>query len=242
MFICCLYFLDKSEENLDKIDRWIRMVAINRLTGHSKGFFSVYTLPPNQAVTAERQLKINKQRKQEPEYRDIKNLILRKSKSLLRSGGVEKPKKIGLYTSESYSTKEIDNESIHLTVTSPPFLDVVDYKADNWLRCWFLDIDSDKVNISQLKDIDEWSAFIEQTLHELDRITKKNGHLAFEVGEVRGNIELEKYVIQASKTTNFTPILVMINAQNFTKTSAAWGIDNNKKGTNTNRIVVFKKK
>ena len=42
-------------------------------------------------------------------------------------------------------------------------------------------------------------------------------------------------------TTNFTPILVMINAQNFTKTSAAWGIDNNKKGTNTNRIVVFKK-
>ena len=29
----------------------------------------------------------------------------------------------------------------------------------------------------------------------------------------------------------------MINAQNFTKTSAAWGIDNNKKGTNTNRIV-----
>ena len=90
-----LYFLDKSEENLDKIDRWIRMVAINRLTGHSKGFFSVYTLPPNQAVTAERQLKINKQRKQEPEYRDIKNLILRKSKSLLRSGGVEKPKKMG---------------------------------------------------------------------------------------------------------------------------------------------------
>jgi len=236
-----LYFLDKSEENLDKIDRWIRMVAINRLTGHSKGFFSVYTLPPNQAVTAERQLKINKQRKQEPEYRDIKNLILRKSKSLLRSGGVEKPKKIGLYTSESYSTKEIDNESIHLTVTSPPFLDVVDYKADNWLRCWFLDIDSDKVNISQLKNIDEWSAFIEQTLHELDRITKKNGYLAFEVGEIRGNIELEKYVIQASKTTNFTPILVMINAQNFTKTSAAWGIDNNKKGTNTNRIVVFKK-
>ena len=85
------------------------------------------------------------------------------------------------------------------------------------------------------------SAFIERTLHELDRITKKNGYLAFEVGEVRGNIELEKYVIKASKTTNFTPILVMINAQNFTKTSAAWGIDNNKKGTNTNRIVVFKK-
>jgi len=31
----------------DMIDRWIEMVATNRLTGHSKGFFSVYTLPPN---------------------------------------------------------------------------------------------------------------------------------------------------------------------------------------------------
>jgi hypothetical protein len=30
----------------DDLDRWIRMVATNRLTGHSPGFFSVYTLPP----------------------------------------------------------------------------------------------------------------------------------------------------------------------------------------------------
>ncbi|HWI12792.1 MAG TPA: DNA methyltransferase, partial [Burkholderiales bacterium] len=37
----------------DAVDRWIRMVATNRLTGHSPGFFSVYTLPPNQATTPE---------------------------------------------------------------------------------------------------------------------------------------------------------------------------------------------
>lgn len=39
----------------DDVDRWIRMVATNRLTGHSAGFFSVYTLPPNQAVSQESQ-------------------------------------------------------------------------------------------------------------------------------------------------------------------------------------------
>ena len=33
--------------------RWVRMVAVNRLTGHSPGFFSVYTLPPNQAVSVQ---------------------------------------------------------------------------------------------------------------------------------------------------------------------------------------------
>ena len=62
----------KKYKEEDFVDEWIRMVATNRLTGHSKNFFSVYTLPPNQAVTQERQKKINKQRTQKPVYKDIK--------------------------------------------------------------------------------------------------------------------------------------------------------------------------
>ena len=46
------YLMEKSK--LDASDRWIRMVATNRLTGHSQGFLSVYTMPPNQAVSVER--------------------------------------------------------------------------------------------------------------------------------------------------------------------------------------------
>jgi len=34
---------------------------------------------------------------------------------------------------------------------------------------------------------------------------------------------------------------VIINSQSFTKTSNCWGVDNNKRGTNSNRIVVFRK-
>ncbi len=41
-----------KEGKEDITDQWIRMVATNRLTGHSPGFFSVYTLPPNQAMSA----------------------------------------------------------------------------------------------------------------------------------------------------------------------------------------------
>ena len=55
---------DNGEE--DSVDRWIRMVATNRLTGHSPGFFSVYTLPPNQAVSITAQRKINADRDQTP--------------------------------------------------------------------------------------------------------------------------------------------------------------------------------
>ena len=61
------------------------MVATNRLTGHSTGFFSVYTLPPNQAVSAQSQKRINMKREQVPEYRDTHQIILRKTRRLLRS-------------------------------------------------------------------------------------------------------------------------------------------------------------
>jgi len=64
--ICALrgYLLDRERRGtLDGTDRWIRMVAVNRLTGHSRGFFSVYTLPPNQATSVESQTKINARRR-----------------------------------------------------------------------------------------------------------------------------------------------------------------------------------
>lgn len=64
--ICALKLYLLKKPDLDNVDKWIRMVAINRLTGHSPGFFSVYTMPPNQAVSIKRQLKINEKRAHPP--------------------------------------------------------------------------------------------------------------------------------------------------------------------------------
>ena len=36
------------------------------------------------------------------------------------------------------------------------------------------------------------------------------------------------------------PVLVLINDHEFTKTANCWGVDNNSKGTNTNRVVFCK--
>ena len=236
-------FLDKKE---DDVDRWIRMVATNRLTGHSNGFFSVYTLPPNQAVTAERQKKINATRNQKPEYRDVKKLILRKSKALLRDVKVDNAKAVSaLYLNcDSAETKRIKAGSVSLTVTSPPFLDVVQYAADNWLRCWFNDIDMAIVekNITMSKTVEEWGNKMQKVFHELYRITKLNGVVAFEVGEVRnGKIKLEEAVLPLGLNAGFDCEAILINAQEFTKTANIWGVNNNTSGTNSNRIVVFRK-
>ncbi len=234
----------------DHIDRWIRMVATNRLTGHSKGFFSVYTLPPNQALLPERQEKINRDRKQKPEYRDVKRLIIRKSKALLKNIGEQDIKNLQntsakFLNEDAAQTKAILSGTVSLTVTSPPFLNVVQYATDNWLRCWFNDINVNEVaeKITMSKTVDEWSEKMQKVFDELYRITKKGGVVAFEVGEVRNaSVMLEEAVIPMGLNSGFTCIGVMINQQNFTKTANIWGVGNNKSGTNTNRIVVFRKK
>ncbi|HHV83231.1 MAG TPA: site-specific DNA-methyltransferase [Tepidanaerobacter syntrophicus] len=241
----------ESEKKEDKVDLWIRMVATNRLTGHSPGFFSVYTLPPNQAVTAERQQLINAKRNQKPEYRDTKKLIMKKTKSLIRNIkeqeilNLRKTGNSALFLSEdARRTPQIPDESVSLTVTSPPFLDVVQYDSDNWLRCWFNGIDAKKVanTITMSKNIQEWSCVMEEVFYELYRITKKGGWVAFEVGEVKGGkIKLDEYVVPLGQKAGFCCQGILINLQEFTKTSNIWGIGNNKSGTNTNRIVLFVK-
>ena len=235
----------------DYIDKWIRMVATNRLTGHSAGFFSVYTLPPNQATSAASQKKINKTRKQKPEYRDVKSLILKKTRSLLRDITPEQIRTVNemgksaqLSSLSAHLTSHIKNNTVQLTVTSPPFLDIVQYSSDNWLRCWFNDIDDKAVakNITMARTVVDWQAEMSKVFIELFRITKPGGFVAFEVGEVRkGTVKLDESVVPIGLNAGFTCMGILINKQSFTKTANIWGIHNNKSGTNTNRIVLFQK-
>jgi len=54
-------------------------------------------------------------------------------------------------------------------------------------------------------------------------------------------LNLDELIIPLGINSGFKCQGVMINSQIFTKTSNIWGITNNAKGTNTNRIVLFSK-
>ena len=61
-------------------------------------------------------------------------------------------------------------------------------------------------------------------------------------GEVHGGkIKLEETVVPCGVVAGLEPVLVLINDQQFTKTANCWGVNNNDKGTNTNRVGVLRK-
>ena len=232
----------------DDLDRWIRMVATNRLTGHSSGFFSVYTFPPNQAVSAERQKLINAKRGQTPPYRDVRALILKKTRSLLKDVSDETRATLRniearFLTGDARQTP-LAARSVRLAVTSPPFLNVVDYAGDNWLRCWFNGVDAEATGakITAPSSVEEWRAAMGETLRELHRVVAPGGAVAFEVGEARGGtILLDEIVAPLGEEAGFEVEGALLNLQRFTKTANIWGVANNEKGTNTNRVVVMRR-
>jgi SAM-dependent methyltransferase len=147
-----------------------------------------------------------------------------------------------LLTQAAAQTPQIPDRSVSLVATSPPFLNVVDYATDNWLRCWFLGLDAQSVKLTVPRKLDAWQAAMTEVFRELHRVLKPGGHIAFEVGEIHaGKTRLEEAVLPCGVAAGLEPVLVLINDQQFTKTANCWGVDNMAKGTNTNRIVLFRR-
>ncbi|MCZ8341832.1 MAG: DNA methyltransferase [Leptospira sp.] len=228
--------------------KYLGLVALSRLHGHSSGFFSVYTFP-QVSIPPEAQKRNNLKKNVSPDYRAIKPRILQKMKRDLSKGippFYHEFSKNNIYSLNSAnSVPEIASNSVDLIVTSPPFLDKVDYEGDNWLRHWFLDIQKNpNRKLSIFSSIHDWNQFIHETLKESYRILKPGSHMVMEVGEVKkGNsiLYLDEDVVRMAEGTGLVWSKTYVQTQNFTKLSNCWQVSNNEKGTNSNRCVVLKK-
>lgn len=237
------YFLNRTATGeIDSVDAWIRMVAACRLTGHSSGYFSRMTLPPNQAVTPDRQRVLNSQNSARSAYRAIKPRILAKTNELLRDGPPP-PSTPSIHVASADHLYWAADESADLVLTSPPFLDLVQYDTDNWVRNWFCGaVQKSADSLWIFKNPDDWSAAMRRFLSEAHRVTRPCGWVVVEVGDVReGKVQLDERIAVEARAVGLEVVCVMVHAATFSRTAHIWGVANGKAGTNTHRIVVTRR-
>jgi DNA modification methylase len=233
----------KNQLKDSPVDNLIKTIILGRLHGHSNAFFSVWTFNVI-SFSKERIKKQSEKRGLKPQYRDVVPRILKKAKTVL-TDPIKEVSKSKVYTSLS-TQLPLENDSIDLIVTSPPFLDVINYIDDNWLRFWFLECDREKLRgmLIQTGNLNEYKQFIYRSLHEMNRVLKKGKYCIVEVGDVRHKskkIYLDRFIVELVENMNFKVEKIMINHMNSPKISKAFRRKKPGQGTLTNRCVILKK-
>jgi site-specific DNA-methyltransferase (adenine-specific) len=135
---------------------------------------------------------------------------------------------------------------VDLLLTSPPYLGIVNYAKQNWIRSWFLD--SDPIEISEKLDddlnINQWVKFSKKTLTEFKKMLKPNGVAVFVIGDVAKSknsvIPLAReFAMMVKENDLFRNVWIFSDyIQGVDKTTRIWG-ETKGKATATDRIVIL---
>ncbi len=224
------------------VDNLIKTIILGRLHGHSPSFFSVWTFNVI-SLSKDRIIRQSKKRGLKPDYRNTKKSILKKAATVLRDPIKTNIKSELFAVSTDKMSSKIKNP-VDLIITSPPFLNVINYIDDNWLRFWFLGYDRDKLRdiLVQTGNIEEYRFFIKRSMQEMNKVLKKGKHCIIEVGDVRkGKINLDEFIIDLADETGFEVERVLISYISAPKISKAFARKKPGEGTKTNRCVIMKK-
>lgn len=135
---------------------------------------------------------------------------------------------------------------VNLLLTSPPYLGIVNYAKQNWIRSWFLD--SDPIRVSERLDdnlsINQWVRFSKKTLVEFKKMLKFDGVAIFVIGDVARSknsvIPLAReFVLMIRENNLFRNVWVFSDyMQGVDKTTRIWG-ETRGKATATERIIIL---
>ena len=81
----------------------------------------------------------------------------------------------------------IEDESVDLVVTSPPYFNMQTYAWDNWLRLWFLGYTYEKVRnkLFRTESVSKFKAFMRESLKEIFRVLRWDRPAIIVLGRVR---------------------------------------------------------
>lgn len=168
------------DEKYDRVGRFIELVALGILHGHSAGFLSSYTFPQFSLLPDE-QHQLNLERRQTPEYRAVSPRILRKTALSIRDGSfsplekVEPLSKIGVR--DARDLRDVRDGEATLVLTTPPVPCPRPTLSGSWLRLWFAGLQKEQISPSLFgnETLTGWRDFMNESLLEMARVTSRGG-------------------------------------------------------------------
>ncbi|QDY88261.1 DNA methyltransferase [Mycoplasma anserisalpingitidis] len=159
-----------------------------------------------------------------------------------------------LETSENYlkifyanSTEElnfIDDESVKMIFTSPPYLKVVNYTDSNWLRLWVLGYEKEnlknEIKLDDKHNFSEYCNFILSYLKNIYPKVKKNGYVFLVIGDVK-DFELAKETWSIIKNQVKFELIDIFEQEIEDNKKVLKMVKNKPKATKKDKIIMLRK-
>lgn len=181
-------------------------------------------------------------------HRDVFSLLRDKTDRLYKKH--EKIKQSGIVVkADAKSLSEIEelkpfHKKVSLILTSPPYLGIVNYAKQNWIRSWFMNQDTEKVS-AELDDnlnLEDWIKFSKAVAMQLKTFLKKDGVAVFIIGDVAKSktsvVPLAREFARMVRENNIFKNVWCINDViiDTDKTTRIWA-DTKGNATTTDRVV-----
>lgn len=137
-------------------------------------------------------------------------------------------------------------KKVNLILTSPPYLGIVNYAKQNWIRSWFINENPEEVSKSLDDDLnlEEWVGFSSQVIDQLKTFMDKEAVAVFVIGDVAKSrtsvIPLAReFCLMVKEKNIFKNIWCFTDAiEDYDKTTRIWG-DSKGTATANDRIVIL---
>lgn len=182
--------IGRNFKTLSKIDNYILSISMGIMHGKTKvngdsSYFSVsmpngYSMSPNYAK------KFIKEKKLElietNIFEQIKNRIEIKNPI---SEGKAKDHKVNF--GNALNSSKFVKETPKLIFTSPPYLNIVKYVSQNWIRFWLLGFSKKQTNekiVDDYHNLEMYKNFMIEFMNEMKKIMDENTKLIMVIGDV----------------------------------------------------------
>ncbi len=141
--------------------------------------------------------------------------------------------------------KKIYNNSISLVITSPPYMNIVNYTSSNWLKLWLLGFEKNElsnIKLSNKHNFKNYVLFIKKYLNAIYKKLKSGAKVCLVVGDIHDN-ELIENVWQQIKNDVKYKFVEIYYDYNYKQNNKVTNMLNKKKSqaTKIEKVLVIEK-